>query len=65
MIDIAAMIACVLGFGFLAIGLGKLGFLVSLIGSLLWLIYAIQRKGWALCAQSIFFAVFSAIGLYR
>lgn len=64
MIDILAMILSCGGFALIAI-VGKLGFLVSLLGSLLWLIYAIQKKGWALCAQSIFFAIFSTVGLLR
>lgn len=65
MIDIAAMILCVGGFGLLSVGFVKLGFLVSLMGSLLWLIYALRIKSWALVAQSVAFAIFSTVGLLR
>ena len=64
MIDVLAMILSCSGFALIAV-MGKLGFVVSLLGSLLWLTYALQKKSWALCAQSVFFAVFSAVGFLR
>lgn len=72
MTDYLAMVLCCGGFGLISIGgrinsalLVTVGFLFSLIGSGLWLAYSFQRKQWAFAVQSLFFAIFAGVGLFR
>lgn len=65
-----AMVLCCGGYGLVAHGMhiqspaiNSVGFLASLVGSLIWFALSARRRQWAMAAQSIFFAGFSFWGL--
>jgi hypothetical protein len=63
MIDLIAMILCIAGFGALSLGFRRVGFAVSLAGSMAWLLFAMGVNSNPLLLQSIAFMVFSGVGL--
>jgi hypothetical protein len=63
MIDSIAMILCIGGFGALSLSFRRIGFALSLAGSLAWLLFALGVNSTPLLLQSIAFLVFSGVGL--
>jgi hypothetical protein len=63
MIDSIAMILSIGGFGVLSFGFRRIGFALSLAGSLAWLLFALGVNSTPLLLQSIAFLVFSGVGL--
>jgi hypothetical protein len=65
MIDTTAMILCILGFGLVSFGQSRAGFILSLLGSVFWLFFAMSINSTPLMLQSVAFATFSTVGLFR